>query len=282
MRALLRSLRRDRAALVGAIYLAALAICAIVGPVVIPVSPFSQSLEHRLDPPTYSLRPYDYPLGADGLGRDVLARILYGARVSLVLGLLSVVVGGVVGSLLGLIAGYLRGLADELIMRLADAQLSIPFVLLTLTLVGAVGPSERNLVIVLGLSSWISYGRIVRSRVLSLREMEFVEAARSLGATHIQILSRHLVPNVLPTTVLVGSLELSSIVLAEAALSFLGVGVPPPTPTWGNMLGDARDYMISAPWLMTWPGLALTVTIVSLNAVANWLRDALDPRTRRA
>lgn len=264
----------------GVLFLAFLTAAALLAPIFIPESATKQNLEYRLTEPTLSMSPYHYPLGSDNLGRDILTRIVYGARTSLKLGLLSVLVGGVLGALLGSVAGYYGGLVDEVLMRIADAQLSIPFVLLTITLVGALGPSERNIVIVLGVSSWVSYGRIVRSRVLTLREVEFVEAAKAIGATSGRILSRHLLPNVIPTLIVVASFELSNVILAEAALSFLGIGVPPPAPTWGNMLGDARDYLSVAPWFMTWPGMALTVTIMSINAISSWARDSLDPLTR--
>jgi len=274
------TLRGHRAAVLGLLFLGVLVVSAIVAPYLIPDAPDTQSLEERLLPATFSIAPYHQPLGTDNLGRDVLARIVYGARVSLEVGCLSVLVGGTIGTPLGLIAGYAGGAADEVIMRLIDAQLALPFILLAISIVSIVGPSERNVVIILGLSSWVSYGRVVRSQILTLRELEFVEAARALGASTVRILFRHLFINILPTVIIIASLQLSTVILAEAALSFLGLGVPPTQPTWGNMLGDARNYILVAPWLITWPGLALTITVVSLNSVANWLRDFLDPKTR--
>lgn len=266
--------------MVSAAWLALVMVVAssLLAPLLAPVPPFKQDLERRLMPPVWlSGGQMPYVLGTDQLGRDILSRILHGGRVSLLIGTLSVVVAGTLGTVLGLVSGYFGGRTDDLIMRLADAQLAIPFILLAIAVVGILGPSTVNLVAVLGLTGWVIYARIGRSQVLALRAGEFVEAAKALGAHNSRILLKHILPNVLPTMAVVSSSELGTMVFGEAALSFLGLGVPPPTPTWGTMLGDGRSYLLVAWWLSTFPGIALFLTVLSVNIVGDWIRDRLDP-----
>src|SRR5262252_4804637 len=235
----------------------------------------------RLKPPTLEGadgRPHF--LGTDHLGRDVLARVVFGSRVSLVVGLSAVIVGGLVGSTLGLAAGYRGGRVDELIMTVADAQLAFPFILLAIGIIAVLGPSFPTLVVVIGLSGWVSYARILRAQVLVLRGREFVEAIRGLGGSVVRIVLRHVLPNVLASLVVVATLELARAIVLEATLSFLGLGIQPPTPSWGGMIQEGRDYLDSAWWISTFPGLVLMITSIVISRAGDWLRDVLDPTLR--
>ncbi len=219
----------------------------------------------------------EHLLGTDHLGRDVLSRLIYGARVALIVGVTTVAVSGLVGLGIGLVAGYFGGWADTAFMRLLDIQLSMPFMLLALTIIGILGPSLRNIVIVLALTGWVVYARIVRAEILSLRTREFVVACRSLGGSNARIIVQHLLPNVRSSVLVVSTIEVARMMLLESALSFLGLGVRPPTPSWGAMLADGRIYLASAWWLPTLPGLAISVTVLAVNTVGDGLRDYLDP-----
>jgi peptide/nickel transport system permease protein len=193
---------------------------------------------------------------------------------------MAVLIAGSVGVVLGLVAGYYGGAADAVIMRVADVQLAFPFILLVILVVGALGPSVPNLIIVLGVSGWILYARVVRGQVLSVREAEFVQAARSAGANDLRIVVRHILPSVVSPVIVIASFAAAQVIVAEAALSFLGLGVQPPDPSWGRMLADSRDYLASNPWLATIPGMAIVLTVLALNLMGDWLRDVLDPRLK--
>jgi peptide/nickel transport system permease protein len=219
-------------------------------------------------------------LGTDALGRDILSRLLVGARISLFVGLAAVAIGGTTGTAVGLVSGYHGGWIDRVIMRVGDMQLAFPFILLALAVMAVLGPGLRNVIGVLGLTSWVTYARVVRSEVLSVREREFVQAARAIGAPLARVLVVHTLPNVVGTVIVVATFSVASTILAEAGLSFLGLGVGAATPTWGSMLADARDYMTDAWWLTAFPGLAILVTVLGVNLVGDWLRDYLDPRLR--
>jgi peptide/nickel transport system permease protein len=243
-----------------------------------PMVPTEQDVTTRLLPPfTTSDRGF-HVLGTDALGRDILSRTIWGARVSLLVGVITVAVAGAIGVLLGLIAGYVAGGWGTLIMRVADVQLAIPFLVLALAVVAAVGPSLVNLIAVLGVTGWVLYARVVRSEVLSLKQREYVQAARALGVPTARILFRHILPNTASSIIVVATLQVARMILFEASLSFLGVGVPPPTPTWGGMVSDGRDYVTVAWWVSTLPGLALFVTVLGVTLVGDRLRDVLDPR----
>jgi peptide/nickel transport system permease protein len=216
-------------------------------------------------------------LGTDHLGRDVLSRLIYGAQIALVVGVTTVVVSGVLGLGVGLVAGYFGGWADTAFMRLLDIQLSMPFMLVALSIIGILGPSLQNIVIVLALTGWVVYARVVRAEILSLRTREFVAACRSLGGSDARIIVRHLLPNVRSSVIVIATVEVARMMLLESALSFLGLGVRPPTPSWGAMLADGRVYLASAWWLATFPGLAISVTVLAVNVVGDRLRDLLDP-----
>ena len=262
-------------------FVALLAVLAVVAPWVIPQDPERQSLRTRLKPPT--LEGADsraHLLGTDHLGRDVLARVVYGSRVSLVVGLAAVLVGGLIGSTLGLAAGYRGGRVDAVIMTVADAQLAFPFILLAIGIIGVLGPSFPTLVIVVGLSGWVSYARILRAQALVLRGREFAEAIRALGGSTVRVVLRHVLPNVLASLVVVATLELARSIVLEATLSFLGLGIQPPTPSWGGMIQDGRDYLDSAWWISTCPGVVLMITSIVISRAGDWLRDVLDPTLR--
>jgi len=223
----------------------------------------------------------DFVLGTDSLGRDVLSRLLFGARISLIVGLCAVAVQGSIGTLLGLLAGYFQGAADVAIMRLADVQLSIPPLVLAIGVIAVLGPSLVNVILILGITGWPYYGRLVRGEVLSVRERDFVLSARAVGCPARLILWRHILPNVSTSLIVAATFAVPLMIVQEAALSFLGLGVPPSIPTWGAMVADGRDFLSTAWWIATLPGLAIFVTVVGINLLGDCLRDALDPHTRR-
>ncbi len=258
-------------------------LAALFAPVVAPHAPLEQSMRARLDPPFWMEGgSRTYPLGTDRLGRDVLSRIVYGARTSLLIGVVALVIGGVVGTTLGLLAGYFGRGVDEAIMTVADIQLAFPFVLLAIAVVAVLGASLPVLIVVVGLSGWVTYARVARARVLSLKEIGFVEAIRSVGAGNGRVVLRHVLPNTLSPLIVLASLELARLIILEATLSFLGLGVQPPTPSWGGMIGDGREYLGSDTgwWISVFPGLALFVTALGISRLGDWIRDVLDPTMR--
>lgn len=267
---------------IGLTIVAVLLFCALFGPLLGLPDPIRSDLRARMQPPTLSLTALGpHPLGTDQLGRDILARIVIGSRVTLELCAAAVVVGGVIGVLLGLVAGYFGGPVDRLLMRLVDIQLAMPLMLLALMVVAALGPSLRNLIAVLALTSWVRYARVIRGQVLAVRERDFVQSARAIGATPARILLRHILPNVATPALVVATLELARMIALEAGLSFLGLGVQPPAPDWGRMLAEGRTYIASAWWIITLPGLALMLAVLGVNLTGDWLRDRLDPRALR-
>jgi ABC-type dipeptide/oligopeptide/nickel transport system permease subunit len=272
---------RRRSALWGGISLCAIFAASLLFPFVYKVDPLAQDLLARFLPPAgLEGGTMAHPLGTDNLGRDVLARILYGSRISLLVGFSAVVLGEFIGIILGLVSGYYGGKLDSLIMRTADIFMAYPFMLLTISVIAVLGNSMFNLILVLGISDWVIYARTIRGSVLSLKEKEFVEAARAAGTRHLPIIYRHIFPNVISPLLVLGTLRVANIIIWESGLSFLGMGVPPPTPSWGRMLADGRMYISDAWWLVTLPGLAIMVTILSINLLGDGLRDALDPRLR--
>jgi peptide/nickel transport system permease protein len=264
--------------LVATVVLVLVIIAALLAQVVSPFSPVFQDLAARLKPPLYVATNGVHLLGTDALGRDILSRLIFGSRISLVIGVSSVVVAGGIGVLFGLVAGYARGVVDNIIMRFADVQLSVPFLVLALATVAVVGPSLLNLVVVLGITGWVQYARIIRAETLSVTGREYVDAARVLGATPRRIVFQHILPNVMSSVIVVATLQVSRMILFEASLSFLGLGVPPPTPTWGGMVADGRTYVDTAWWVSTIPGLAIFVAVLAVSILGERLRDVLDPR----
>jgi peptide/nickel transport system permease protein len=281
---MLRVIRTGRhgVALVGALVIVASAVLAALAPALAPADPIRNDLLSRLTPPMWmDGGSHRHPLGTDTLGRDVVSRLLYGARVSLLVGFAAVLVAGVVGVALGLVAGYYGGRLDDLLMRLGDVQLAFPVLVLAIAVLSVLGASLGNVIVVLGLTGWVTYARIARAETLTLRHREFVESARALGARDAAILWRHILPNVLPPITVVATFSLARTIIAEASLSFLGLGIPPPAPSWGAMLDEGRNYLTTGWWLALFPGLAILALVLGINLVGDWLRDALDPRVER-
>jgi len=238
-----------------------------------PFDPFVQDLSLRNLPPMSHSKGGIHLLGTDALGRDELSRLMLGSQISLTVGVASVLVSGLAGTIVGLLAGYYRGWFDDIVMRLVDLQMSVPSLLIALLVLYLAGPSFLNVVLVLAVTRWMVYARVSRGLMLSLREVLFVEAARALGASNLRIIVRHLLPNLLAPILVLATLELAVMMLTEASLSFLGLGIQPPESSWGLMLAEGREYLTSAPWLVAVPGLAILFTTLSVNIIATWLRS---------
>jgi peptide/nickel transport system permease protein len=255
---------------------------AALAPLVSPGDPYAQALRNRFKPPVWEERgTWAHPLGTDRLGRDMLARILYGARVSLAVGALAVLLASSVGAAVGLVAGYYGGRVDAALMRITDATLSFPVILLALILAVTVGPSFLNVVIAISVILWARYARVIRGEVLTLMQLDFIAQARIAGAGAWRIITRHLAPNTLNTLVVLITLQVGYVIIVEAALSFLGAGIPPPTPAWGSMIAEGRDFVTSAWWVSFLPGLAIMLVVLAFNLLGDWLRDTLDPKLRQ-
>lgn len=259
-----------------ALYLLLVVVCALFADVIAPHNPYKQNLADILSPPSAQ-----HIMGTDSLGRDIFSRVLYGSRVSLIVGTSSVAVAMVLGVLLGIVAAMARSAIGEAIMRLADLSLALPGVLIALAVAATVGPSLTNVVLIIALLYWAQFARMVRGEALSIRERDYVQAARALGCGPLRILWRHILPNLVNTVIVLATLEVAAAILLESTLSFLGVGVPPPTATWGIMIAEGRSYVELAWWAVTFPGLALMLTVLSANLLGDVLRDWLDPKYLR-
>jgi peptide/nickel transport system permease protein len=279
-REFLRELSRSGTGLVGAVFLLIVIFCALFAPLISPHDPNAQDLAVRLQPPILFGGHSDHILGTDQLGRDLLSRMFYGARVSMLVAVSVVAVAGSVGVFLGLVSGYFGGLLDTVIMRFADTQLAFPGLLLALIILYTIGPSVTLLVIVLAINGWLVYARIVRGLVLSVKSAEYVEAAEIAGAKSLRIMTRHIIPNIASPILTLLVLEFARIILAEAALSFLGYGVQPPQSSWGLIIGQGQDYLTVGWWLVAIPGITICLTVLSANLLASWLRIYADPRQR--
>ncbi|WP_293800110.1 ABC transporter permease [uncultured Bosea sp.] len=261
--------------------LSLLVLAAVFAPLIAPGNIEIQNIFNRLKPPFWvDAKGVTHIAGTDHLGRDVFSRLIYGSRISLLVGIVAVAFGGSVGLLLGLLSGYYGGLVDSAIMRFTDMQLAFPFLLLALALVTILGPSIFNVIIVLALTSWINYAKVVRGDVLQLRSLEFIQAARVLGAPNHRIIFRYILPNVMSSFLVVASFQVAALIIAESSLSFLGLGVPNRIPTWGTMLADGREYVRDAWWLAVFPGVAIMLAALSFNIIGDGLRDLLDPTMR--
>ena len=266
----------------GGTVLILLFLAAIFASSISPRSPAEQDLARTLVPPFWEEEgSFSHPLGTDNLGRDILSRLLHGSRVSLLVGFCAVFLSCLFGVWLGLLSGFFGGWWDSLMMRLTDVQLSMPYILMAIAIIGALGPSTTNLIIVLALCNWASYARVIRGEVLSVKENEFVELAVVGGCRTGRILSRHILPNVANTVIVLTTLDFGRMIIFEASLSFLGLGVQPPAPSWGNMLADGRAYLTQAWGLATFPGLAILFTVLATNLLGDWLRDILDPKRKK-
>lgn len=264
---------------IGSILLLLCILIAAFAPYVAPHDPTAANLLHRLQPPSWTGGEGNYILGTDQLGRDILSRIIYGTRIAIIVGLSAVTLAAIIGVTLGLIAGYFGGWYDRIIMRMVDTLISIPNILLYLTVLGVFGPSLTTLCLVIGLINWTTFARVVRGEVLTVKQREYVEASQASGQRTAKLLIRHILPNITAPLIVVATLNVASIIVLEASLSFLGLGVQPPAVTWGRMLAEGRTYVSTAWWLATFPGLAITVLGLSLIFVGDWLRDLLDPRS---
>jgi peptide/nickel transport system permease protein len=282
VRRALRSLVRSPVGLLGAVLVAVAVGVAVFAPWLAPHDPTEFNLRSRLLPPTVMGGEASFPLGTDQLGRDILSRLIYGSRVSLTVGVFGVLLSMLIGIVLGLVAGYAGGWVDNVISRLIDTFMAIPFIILALAVIGAIGVDADNslliLIVVLGLTGWITFARVVRGEVLAVRHLEYVEAASALGQRHRVILLRHILPNVTAPIIVLGTLQIATVIIAESSLSFLGLGVQPPTITWGIMLSEGRDHLATSWWLATFPGVAITLTTLGMILLGDWLRDVLDPR----
>jgi peptide/nickel transport system permease protein len=256
--------------------LVAATICAIFAPWLAPHNPIRGDLTEILEPPSAA-----HPLGTDHQGRDILSRLIYGARISVTVGFLSVFIAGGLGTLIALLAGYLKGWVDRLLMRITDGFLALPYLMVAVTVVALLGPSLRNVILVIGLLRWVDYARILRGEVLRTSAMDFVRLAVVAGCTRRHIILRHIFPNIINSLLVLGTLQLGTAVILEASLSFLGLGVPRPTPSWGTMLAESQPYLWTSWWLPMFPGLAISLLVMASNLTGDWLRDRFDPTQRQ-
>jgi peptide/nickel transport system permease protein len=257
-------------------------LVAILAPLLSPADPQEQSLRNRFKPPVWDERgSWAHPLGTDRLGRDLLSRIVWGSRVSLAAGVVTVLLASAFGAAVGLAAGYHGGRVDAVLMRITDATMSFPVILLALILAVTVGPSFVNVVMAIAVILWARYARIIRGQVLTLMELDFIAQARIAGAGAWRIIARHLLPNTFNTLVVLVTLQIGYVIIVEASLSFLGAGIPPPTPAWGSMIAEGREFVTSAWWVSFFPGLAILLVVLAFNLLGDWLRDTLDPKLRQ-
>jgi len=278
---LLGELWRDKAGFTGVALVAALILMAAAAPLLAPYSPTTQDLRSRLVPPVWEDNgSWKHILGTDHLGRDVLSRVIHGSRVSLTVGAAVVLLAGTFGVVLGLIAGYRGGRTDSVIMRWIDTQVAFPGLLIALIILAVIGPSMLTVILVLSFNGWMVYGRMTRGAVLSVRQTAYVEAAEMVGCSAMRVVFRHILPNLTSPLLTLSILEFARIVLAEAALSFLGMGIQPPATSWGLDVATGKNYMFRAWWLVTFPGVAISITVLAINLVASWLRLVSDPQER--
>jgi peptide/nickel transport system permease protein len=281
---ILVALFERRLAFLAALMLATIVLSALLAPWIAPHDPGTigkLDITNRLKPPVFMAGgSWSYPLGTDAMGNDILSRLMFAGRVSLLVGFAAVAIAGAIGLVLGLVAGYIGKWVDEALMRLADVQLSLPPLVLAIFLMAILGAGIWNVIAVLALSAWVSLARVIRGQVLSLRAKEFVEAARTTGTSDVGIMFRHILPNTVAPAIVISSFALAGAIMTESALSFLGLGVNVSTPTWGAMLADGREYIATAWWLGFFPGVVLTLTVLSINLLGDWLRDYLDPRLK--
>jgi peptide/nickel transport system permease protein len=270
-----RQLRRNKLACVGVAIVLSLIFVAIFAPSIAPRSYREQELRERLLPPSR-----EYPLGTDALGRCLFSRLVYGSRIALLVGVIVVGISAIIGVILGLVSGYYGGIIDGIIMRLVDVTLAFPLLVLAIAVAGALGPGLVNMMIALGIIAWSGYARLVRGQVLSVKENEYIEASRAVGTGSLNIIFRHILPNVISPIIVMATLTIPWAVLSAAALSFLGIGAQPPMPCWGAILSEGRGFLRQAPWVATFPGIAIMITVLGFNFFGDGLRDALDPRLK--
>ena len=276
---ILRKMRGNKMILFSSVILIITILVGAFANFIVPFSPYSQQLDNRLKPPLWRDRQDKiHLLGTDHLGRDVLSRVIYGIRVSLLIGILAVTISAIFGIILGLIAGFYGGIFDDVIMRIADVQLAIPLILLAIAVIVVLGSSIKVLILVIGLTQWMAYARMVRGETLSLREKDFVMSGYAVGASDLRIILRYIFPNTLASLMVLITLNMALVIVLEAGLSFLGLGIQPPEPSLGTMLSESIDYLNRAWWLSTFPGLTIMIIIMGINLFGDGLRDVLDPR----
>jgi peptide/nickel transport system permease protein len=261
--------------------LAIFALAGIFGPLIAPHDPVRIDLHHSLQPPVFAGGTWQYALGTDVLGRDVLSRMLGGARVSFIVAMTVVFLSGAIGLAVAVLSGYVGGVVDAVLMRITDATLAFPIILLAIVLASIFGASTQNVIIILAAGGWASYARVIRSEVLALKNHDFVTMAMVMGGGRAWIIRRHIIPNVVSSLVVLATLQVGAAILSEGSMSFLGIGVPPPEPSWGGMLADGSDYITVAWWLAVLPGIALSLTVLASNLTGDWLRSQSDPTRRR-
>ncbi|MED1796254.1 ABC transporter permease [Brevibacillus nitrificans] len=276
-----RLLWKSKVGTIGLLIMAAIVFVAVFAGAIAPHDPVKTNVSKRLLPPMWLEKGSpDYPLGTDNLGRDVLSRIIYGSQVSLIVGIFAVMLAGAIGGVLGLVSGYYGGWIDAIIMRTVDAFLAIPSMLLMLIILFVMGPSLGTLIFTLGITNWVKYARIIRGEVLSMKERDFVKASRTVGASDARIIFTHILPNVTSSFIVVSTISVAAAIISEASLSFLGLGVQPPTVSWGGMLSDGRQYLATSWWVATFPGIAITITVLGIIFLGDWIRDVLDPKMK--
>jgi len=273
-----KSLRESKTGMFGVFIVLLVVFMALTAQWIAPYDPVKQDLMHKLANPVWAGGESSHFFGTDQLGRDILTRIIYGSRVTILVAFSGTICAGLLGVTLGALAGYYGKWVDALIMRIVDIQLSFPFILLAMFVAAVLGRSLVNVVIIAAISNWVNYARLVRGEILSVREMDYIEAIRSVGSKNSRIILHHIIPNVISPVIVQATLGMARIVTMEASLSFLGLGVPLETPTWGRMLAEGRDYMLTSPWLAIIPGIAITLTVLGVNLFGDWLRDYLDPK----
>ncbi len=273
-------LRRSPVGMIGFIIVVIVFSLALFGAFITPHSAMENNLRARYMPPGFSNDKGVYTLGTDQLGRDIFSRIIVGSSVSVLVGVVSVLIAGTIGVLVGLVSGFFGGWVDNLLMRIADGLLSIPFIVLVVAISGVLSAGLGTLILILGLTGWVTYARVIRGEVLKAREMEYIVAAYAIGQSRFNIIFRHILPNVISSGIILAASQVGVAILAESSLSFLGLGVKPPTVTWGLMLADGRQYINSAWWMTTFPGIAITITVLGVTFLGDWMRDVLDPNVR--
>ena len=279
-KSLWRSYLRNKDLIIGTILVSIVLIFAVLGPIIDPF-PNKLNLSEKLSPPIWTGElSHGHILGTDALGRDLFTRILWGARISILVGVVSVFIAGFIGIPIGMSAGYFGGKIDTLLMRIVDIQLSFPDILLALAIIATTGPSLLNIIVAIVLTTWVRYARLARASTLVVKELTYTEGARAIGASHLRILLRYILPNIITSLIILGTLQVGRAIITESALSFLGMGIPPPTPTWGGMLAEGREYLIIAWWISTFAGLAIMIAVLGVNLMGNGLREILDPKLR--
>ncbi|MEZ0481474.1 ABC transporter permease [Planococcus plakortidis] len=280
MKKMAKRLLRSKTGMTGLLIVVAVVLIAILAPVLAPHDPAQTNVVNRLLPPFWLGGTMEFPLGTDNLGRDILSRIIFGSRISLLVGISAVLLAGAIGMTLGLIAGYYGKFWDFVIMRTVDSLLAIPNILFMLIILAVMGPSLITLILVLGGTSWVIYARMVRSETLSVKERDYVRSARAIGAKNLRIILKYILPNVISSFIVIATLNVATTIILEASLSFLGLGIQSPDVSWGLMLSDGREYIATSWWVATFPGVAITITVLGVIFLGDWLRDVLDPKIK--